>query len=57
MQKRIRGAALLVIIGLTIAAITLLWESPMAFLVYLVLGGCFLLAGTALFILALMRAP
>lgn len=57
MQKRIRAAALLVIIGLTIAAITLLWESPMAFLVYLVLGGFFLLAGTALFIMALMKAP
>lgn len=57
MQKRIRTASILVIVGLTIAAITLLWESPMAFLVYLVMGGLFLLAGTAVFILALMRAP
>jgi hypothetical protein len=57
MMKLIRSAALLVITGLAIAAITLLWESPMAFLVYLLMGGLFLLGGTVVFLLGLMRAP
>ena len=40
-QKRIRTAAILVFLGLAIAGMTLLWESPMAFLVFL--GGTVLM--------------
>ena len=56
-NRRIRSAAILVFVGLTIAAITLMWESPMAFLVYLVVGGLFLLAGAVRFVFALLTRP
>ena len=54
LYNRIKTSAILVFIGLALAAVTLLWDSPMAFLVYLVVGGLFLLAGIVRFILALL---
>ena len=53
-QKRIRTAAILVFLGLAIAGMTLLWESPVAFLVFLGLGGLLVAAGIVRYLLALL---
>lgn len=53
-QGRIRTAAILVFSGLGVAGLTLLWESPVAFLVFLVVGGLLVAAGIVRYLLALL---
>lgn len=53
-QNRIRQAAILVFLGLAVAGLTMLWESPMAFLVFLAVGGLLVAAGIVRYLLALL---
>jgi len=53
-QNRIRTSAVLVFLGLAVAGLTLLWESPVAFLVFLAAGGLLVAAGIVRYLLALL---
>jgi hypothetical protein len=53
-ERRIRAAALLVFAGLAVAGVTLFWEHPVTFLVFLLVGGLLTLAGAVSYLLALV---
>lgn len=56
--KRLQIAGCLLIIGLLIEAICLFWAKPITFVVFVVIGGLFLLAGVTLYLLTLVfHAP
>lgn len=55
-ERRIRVAALLVLLGLIVEAVTLRILHPLSFVVFLSVGGALSAAGIALFLLALLRA-
>ena len=55
-ERRIRVAALLVLCGLVIEAVTVAILHPLSFVVFLTVGGAVSAAGIALFLLALLRA-
>lgn len=52
--KRLQIAGILLIIGLVIEAICLFWAKPIAFVVFVVIGGLFLLAGITVYLLTLV---
>ena len=55
-ERRIRTAALLVLLGLIVEAVTIRILHPLSFVVFLAVGGALSAAGIALFLLALLRA-
>jgi hypothetical protein len=54
MEKRLRIAGTLLMIGLLIEAVCLLWARPIAFVVFVVVGGLFLFAGLVVYLLSLV---
>lgn len=54
MEKRIRVAAVLLIIGLLIEVISLQWAHPTAFLVFAFIGGAFIGLGILIFLFSLV---
>jgi hypothetical protein len=57
MEKRLRFAAALVLIGLIVEALTLEWRHPVAFMIFLAPGALLLLAGIVVFLLSLVSFP
>lgn len=55
-ERRIRVAALLVLLGLIVEAVTVRILHPLSFVVFLTVGGALSAAGIVLFLLALLRA-
>ena len=55
-ERRIRLAAILIILGLLVEAITLLVGGPLSFLVFMFLGGALLMAGMLTYLLSFIRA-
>jgi len=53
-EKRLRIAGGLLMIGLLIEAVCLLWARPIAFVVFVVVGGLFLFAGLVVYLLSLV---
>ena len=53
-EKRLRIAGGLLMIGLLIEAVCLLWAKPIAFVVFVVVGGLFLFAGLVIYLLSLV---
>jgi len=53
MENRLRIAGSLLIIGLLIEAICLLWARPIAFVLFVAIGGLFLFAGLVVYLLSL----
>jgi hypothetical protein len=53
-EKRLRIAGSLLMIGLLIEAVCLLWARPIAFVVFVVVGGLFLFAGLVVYLLSLV---
>jgi hypothetical protein len=53
-QSRIRVPGLLLIAGLAIELISLLWNKPLAFILFAFVGGVFLLAGILLYLYSLV---
>jgi hypothetical protein len=53
MENRLRIAGSLLIIGLLIEAICLLWARPIAFVLFVAMGGLFLFAGLVVYLLSL----
>ena len=54
--RTVRIAALCIVAGLVVEAISLLWVGPSAFLTFLFGGGLLVAAGCLLFLWALLRA-
>jgi hypothetical protein len=57
MEKRIRAAGIILIIGLVIEALCLLWGRPISFVIFVAVGGLFLFAGVVVFLFSLVSAP
>ena len=54
MERRIRIAGVLLVIGLVIEAVSLAWAHPTAFIVFFVFGGLSLAAGMLLYLHAVV---
>jgi hypothetical protein len=53
-QPRLRVPGILLILGLAIELISLLWNKPLAFILFAFVGGAFLLAGILLYLYSLV---
>jgi hypothetical protein len=56
-ERRLQFSAVLIILGLLVEALCLAWRGPLAFLVFLGLGGILLFAGIVLFLFSLVSSP
>ena len=57
LTQRLRIAGVLIAFGLLIEAGTLLWNSPIGFLVFLGIGRLFIACGILIYLLTLISAP
>ena len=55
-EKRLRLAGLLLIVGLLVEAVCLQWARPLAFILLVVVGGILCAAGIAVYLYALVSA-
>ncbi len=53
-ERRLRISAILIIIGLVVELFTLFWAHPTAFLFFIFIGGLFLFAGVAYYLITLL---
>ena len=53
-SKRLRASGTLIILGLLVEALSLIWNHPLSFVVFLGLGGLLLLAGIVIYLTALV---
>jgi hypothetical protein len=56
-EKRLRVCGILVLLGLVVGTISLWWSHPTAFLVFVFVGGFFLLLGILLYLYSLVTLP
>jgi hypothetical protein len=56
-ERRLQISGLLIILGLLVEALCLAWRGPLAFLVFLGLGGLLLFAGVVFFLVSLVSTP
>jgi uncharacterized membrane protein len=56
-ERRIQIAGIILIIGLLIEALCLVWARPISFVIFVAVGGLFLLAGVVVFLFSLVSAP
>jgi predicted membrane channel-forming protein YqfA (hemolysin III family) len=54
MSKSLKVAAILLVTGLAIEALTLLWNHPLAFVSFIVPGGVLILAGVLIYVWSLL---
>jgi hypothetical protein len=57
LSRRLKLSGLLVGAGLIVEAVTLLWQHPTAFLVFLFLGGTLVAAGVLVYLFAIATQP
>ena len=57
LEKRLQISGTLLILGLLIEALCLLAAKPIAFVIFVAVGGLLLFAGVALFLFSLVSAP
>ena len=57
MTARLRIASVLVFIGLLIEGFTLMWNNPIAILVFLGIGGLLMFIGIVFYLLSLLSPP
>jgi hypothetical protein len=56
-ERRLQISGVLIILGLLVEALCLAWRGPLAFLVFLGLGGLLMFAGIVLFLFSLVSTP
>lgn len=56
LQRKLKIAAYLLIAGLAVEGITLQWAHPTSFLLFIILGGIFVLAGVAVYLIEILTA-
>jgi hypothetical protein len=57
MEHRLRIAGFLLIAGLLVEAMCLMWARPIAFVIFVAVGGLLLFAGVVVYLFALVSAP
>jgi hypothetical protein len=57
LKKRLQTAGMLLIVGLVIEALCLFSAKPIAFVIFVSVGGLLIFAGVALFLLSLISTP
>jgi hypothetical protein len=60
LEKRRQIAGVFIVLGLLIEALCLIWSTPIAFVIFVVIGGLLMFAGIALFLFSLvssLKAP
>jgi hypothetical protein len=57
LERRLRLAGVFLILGLLVEALCLVWKGPLAFLVFLGLGGLLLFAGIVVYLFSLVSLP
>lgn len=55
-ERRLRIAGILILVGLSVELLTLRWSHPTAFLFFLLLGGTLMVLGILLYLLTLVAA-
>jgi hypothetical protein len=53
LEKRIQWCGVLIFLGITILVLSLLWEHPLSFMAFLILGCPLVLAGVLLYLYTL----
>ena len=56
-NTRLRLAGVLIVVGLLTQALTLLWNHPLSFVAYMVIGGLFMAIGIVVYLLTLVNLP
>jgi hypothetical protein len=56
-ERRLQISGVLIILGLLVEALCLAWRGPLAFMVFLCVGGLLLFAGIALYLISLVSVP
>jgi len=56
LEKRLKIAGTLLILGLLIEALCLLWKAPIAFIIFVAIGGSLLGVGVLVYLLSLVSA-
>ena len=56
LQRKFKAAACLLIAGLAVEGITLHWAHPTSFVLFITLGGILVLAGIAVYLIAIVTA-
>ena len=54
LEKRRQVAGILIVLGLVIEALCLIWATPIAFVIFVAIGGLFMFAGIVLFLYSLV---
>ncbi len=56
-ERRLQISGVLIILGLLVEALCLAWRGPLAFLMFLGLGGLLLFAGIVVYLYSLVSIP
>jgi hypothetical protein len=56
-ERSLQISGVLIILGLLVEALCLAWRGPLAFMVFLCVGGLLLFAGMALYLISLVSVP
>ena len=57
LERRLQVAGVFMILGLLVEALCLVWKGPLAFLLFLGLGGILLFAGIVVYLFSLVFIP
>jgi hypothetical protein len=57
LEKRLRTAGTLLIVGLLIEAVCLLWAKPITFVIFVAVGCLLIFAGVVFFLFSLVSTP
>lgn len=57
LERRLQVAGVFLILGLLVEALCLVWKGPLAFLIFLGLGGFLLFAGIVVYLFSLVSVP
>ncbi|HET7004901.1 MAG TPA: hypothetical protein VFK65_05370 [Candidatus Binatia bacterium] len=56
LQRKLKTAAFLLMVGLAVEGISLHWAHPTSFMLFIILGGVLVIAGIALYLIAIVTA-
>jgi len=57
LEKQRQVAGVFIVLGLVIEALCLLWSTPIAFVIFVAIGGLLMFAGIALYLYSLVSSP
>jgi len=56
LQRKLKTAGWLLIVGLVVEAVSIYWANPTSFLLFIFLGGMLVLLGLAIYLIAIVTA-